>query len=175
MKVDNGAAVRSAAAAVVVTREEDAMAHTNRGRVILGGLVAGLIINVVEYITNGVVLRDSWSKAMQALGKPAELSAGAIMIFNIWGFLLGIAAVWLYAAIRPRYGVGPNTAIRAGLVTWAIAVFLTNLGNYPLGLFPTRLLVITSIVSLIEMMVATLVGAWLYKEEGAMQAQRVAA
>lgn len=145
------------------------MAHTNRGRVILGGLVAGLIINVVEYITNGVVLRDSWGKAMQALGKPAELSMGAIMIFNVWGFLLGIAAVWLYAAIRPRYGAGPNTAIRAGLVTWALAVFLANLGNYPLGLFPTRLLVITSIVALVEMVVATLVGAWLYKEAGAMQ------
>ena len=151
------------------------MAHTNRSRVILGGLVAGLIINVVEYITNGVVLRDSWGKAMQALAKPAELSTGAILIFNIWGFLLGIAAVWLYAAIRPRYGAGPNTAIRAGLVTWSLAVFLANLGNYPLGLFPTRLLVITSIVSLIEMMVAALVGAWLYKEEGATQAHRASA
>jgi hypothetical protein len=102
---------------------------------------------------------------MQALGKPAQLSASAIMIFNIWGFLLGIAAVWLYAAIRPRYGAGPKTAIRAGLVTWAVAVFLANLGNYPLGLFPTRLLVISSIVALVEIVVATLVGAWLYKEE----------
>jgi hypothetical protein len=147
------------------------MAHSNRGRVIMGGLVAGLIINVVEYITNGIMLRDAWGKAMQALGRPAELSAGAIVIFNIWGFLLGIAAVWLYAAIRPRYGAGPGTAVRAGLVTWAIGVFLANLGNYPLGLFPTRLLVITSIVSLVEMMLATLVGAWLYKEEAALQAQ----
>ena len=79
------------------------------------------------------------------------------MIFNICGFLTGIAAVWLYAAIRPRYG--------AGLATWAVAVFLANLGNYPLGLFPTRLLVITSIVALVEIVVATVVGAWLYREE----------
>lgn len=141
------------------------MAHTNRGRVILGGLLAGLVINVVEFITNGVVLREAWGRAMQALGKPAELSTGAIVIFNIWGFLLGIATVWLYAAIRPRYGAGPKTAIRAGLVTWAVAVFLANLGNYPLGLFPARLLVISSIVALVEMVVATLVGAWLYREE----------
>jgi len=124
--------------------------HTNRVRVILGGLLAGLVINMVEFITNGVVLRAAWGQAMQALGKPAQLSAGAIVIFNIWGFLVGIAAVWLYAAIRPRYGAGPKTAIRAGLVTWAVAVFLANLGNYPLGLFPTRLLVITSIVALVE-------------------------
>jgi len=132
---------------------------------LLAGLLAGLVINVVEFITNGVVLREAWGQAMQALGKPAELSTGAIVIFNIWGFLLGIAAVWLYAAIRPRYGAGPKTAIRAGLITWAVAVFLANLGNYPLGLFPTRLLVISSIVALVEIVVATLVGAWLYREE----------
>src|SRR5438445_6841156 len=117
--------------------EEDSMTHTNRGRVILGGLLAGLVINIVEFVTNGVVLREAWGQAMQALGKPAQLSAGAIVVFNIWGFLLGIAAVWLYAAIRPRYGAGPGTPIRAGVVAWAIAVFLANLGNYPLGLFPT--------------------------------------
>ena len=141
------------------------MAHTNRVRVILGGLLAGLVINIVEFITNGVVLRETWGQAMQALGKPAQLSGGAIVIFNIWGFLVGIATVWLYAAIRPRYGAGLKTAIRAGLVTWAVAVFLPNLGNYPLGLFPTRLLVISSTVALVEIVGATLVGAWLYKEE----------
>jgi len=123
------------------------------------------VINIVEFTTNGVVLREAWGQAMKALGKPAQLSGGAIVIFNIWGFLVGIAAVWLYAAIRPRYGAGPQTAIRAGLVTWAVAVFLANLGNYPLGLFPTRLLVISSIVALVEIVGATLVGAWLYKEE----------
>src|SRR5439155_44767 len=45
--------------------------------------------------------------------------------------------------IRTRYGPGPNTAVRAGLVTWGIAVLLPNLGYYPLGLFPARLLVIS--------------------------------
>ena len=53
-------------------------------------------------------------------------------------------------------------------------MFLPNLGNYPLGLFPTRLLVISTIVALVEIMVATLAGAWLYKEE-ATQAGRGAA
>ena len=141
------------------------MAHTNRGRVILGGLLAGLVINIVEYITNGVVLKEGWGQAMQALGKSAELNASAIVMFNIWGFLLGIAAVWLYAAIRPRYGAGASTAIRAGLVAWAVAVFLPNLSNFPLGLFPVRLLVISTIVALVEIVVATLAGAWLYKED----------
>ena len=141
------------------------MAHTNRGRVVLGGLLAGVVINVVEYVTNGVILKDSWGQAMAALGRPANISAGAIVMFNIWGFLLGIAAVWLYAAIRPRYGAGVTTAIRAGVAAWALAVLLANLSNYSLGLFPTGLLVTTSIVALFEIAVATVAGAWLYKEE----------
>jgi hypothetical protein len=95
-----------------------------------------VVINVVEYVTNGVVLRDWWAQAMQAMGKPAEISAGAIVTFNAWGFLLGIAAVWIYAAIRPRYGAGPSTAARAGIAASALAVFLANLSTSALGYFP---------------------------------------
>ena len=141
------------------------MVHTNRVRVVLGGLLAGVVINIVEYVTNGVILKDVWAQAMQALGKSAAFSAGTIVIFNLWGFLLGIAAVWIYAAIRPRYGAGPPTAIRAGIAAWGFAVFLSNLGMYPMGLFPTRLLVIGSVVALVEIVVGTLAGAWVYKEE----------
>ena len=143
------------------------MKHTNRIRVVLGGLMAGVVINVIEYVTNGVILQDSWAHTMQALGRPAVVSTGAIVTFNIWGFLLGIAAVWIYAAIRPRYGAGAMTAVRAGLAAWALAVFLSNLSTYALALFPTRLLVITAVIALADIIVGTLVGAWLYSEKEA--------
>ena len=151
------------------------MAHTNRGRVLLGGLLAGLLINISEYVTNGVVLAADWGRVMQALGKSAVPSASAIAIYNVWGFLVGIAAVWIYAAIRPRYGAGVGTAARAGIAAWGLAVFLANLANYPSGLFPMRLLVITAIVALVEIPVATIAGAWLYKEEDASAVRRAAA
>jgi hypothetical protein len=138
-------------------------------------LLAGVIINIVEYVTNGVVLKADWGQAMQALGKPAVPSGSAIAIYNVWGFLVGIAAVWIYAAIRSRYGAGVGTAVRAGVAAWALAVFLANLANYPSGLFPTRLLVITSVVSLVEMIIATVAGAWLYKEEASVTSVRTAA
>jgi hypothetical protein len=38
------------------------MTHTNRVRVVLGGLLGGLVINIVEFITNGVVLREAWAR-----------------------------------------------------------------------------------------------------------------
>jgi hypothetical protein len=140
------------------------MTHTNRVRVILGGLLAGVVINVVEYITNGVILRNAWAQAMQALGKPG-FSAGAIVTFNVAGFLLGIGAVWIYAAIRPRYGAGQSTAVRAGLAAWFLATFLPSLTTYPMGLYPARLLVIATIVALVEIVLGTVAGAWVYKEK----------
>ena len=151
------------------------MAHTNRGRVLLGGLLAGVVINIFEFVTNGVVLKADWGQVMQALGKPAVPSGSAIAIYNVWGFLVGIAAVWIYAAIRPRYGAGAGTAVRAGIATWGVAVLLANLANYPSGLFPTRLLVITAVVAFFEMIIATVAGAWLYKEEDASAVRQAAA
>ena len=151
------------------------MAHTNRVRFVLGGLLAGVVINVVEFVTNGVVLKADWGQAMQALGKPAVPSGSAIAIYNVWGFLVGIAAVWIYAAIRTRYGAGPSTAARAGVVTWGLAVLLANVANYPLGLLPTRLLVITAVVALFEMIIAAVLGAWLYREDEASAVRRAAA
>ena len=142
------------------------MVHTNRGRVILGGLLAGVVINIFEFITNGLVLNDAWARVMQSLGRP-PLPVSSIVLFNVWGFLLGIGSVWLYAAIRPRYGVGPATAIRAGVAAWVMSVFLANVVNYAFGAVPVRLLVITSLVELVEVPIATVVGAWLYKEEQA--------
>ncbi len=141
------------------------MAHTSRGRVILGGLLAGLVINVVEYILNGLILGKTWEQALQALGKPASFSTAAIVIFNICGFLIGIAGVWLYAAIRPRYGMGSVTAIRAGIAVWVIGSLVPNLATYALHLFPTGLMATTTIVGLVEIIVGTWAGAWLYKEE----------
>ena len=141
------------------------MEHTNRGRVVLGGLLAGVVINLVEFVTNGVILKDTWAQVMSALQKPATPGASEIVLFNCWGFVVGLSAVWLYAAIRPRYGQGAGTAVRAGVAVWVLAYFLENLMFYSLGLFPTRLLVITGVVGLVEIAIATVAGASIYKEE----------
>ena len=79
------------------------MRKINWVRVILGGLLAGVVINVIEFITNGVVLAADWEAAMKLAGRPTAPSGGALIVLTIWGFLMGIAAIWLYAAARPRF------------------------------------------------------------------------
>src|SRR6266851_234139 len=45
-----------------------------QNRVILGGLVAGLIINTAEYPVNGVILQAKWAVAIKVIGKPEAMS-----------------------------------------------------------------------------------------------------
>ncbi len=73
--------------------------------------------------------------------------------------------VWLYAAIRPRYGAGPKTAVWAGLAVWVAGVLLPNaVFMGAAGLFPASLTVMTTAAGIVELVVATLAGAALYKE-----------
>ncbi len=139
------------------------MGRINTGRVILGGLVAGLVINIGETILNMPIIGAESDAALQAFGLES-VGGGAIAVFVAMGFLLGLVAVWLYAAIRPRFGPGPKAAVIAGLVLWALGVLFPSIVYGILGLFPARLLVIVTVWDLFEMPIASVAGAWLYKE-----------
>ena len=137
----------------------------NWGRIILGGLAAGVVINISEATLHEGILKDTWSAAMQELGKSGEFGSGAIAMFNIMGFLIGIALVWLYAAIRPRYGAGPKTAMCAGTAVWLLAYALPTIGQVAMDLWPLSALLTAIGWGLVEMILAGLAGGWLYKEE----------
>jgi hypothetical protein len=141
------------------------MKGINFGRVILGGLLAGIVVNISEGILHGVVLKSEGEAAMKALGKTMPEGTSTLVVWLIWGFLWGIAAVWLYAAIRPRYGAGPGTAARAGLAGWFFSHFFCAIVFYNMGVFAVSGLAI--VWTLVEGIVATVIGAWLYKEEAA--------
>lgn len=142
------------------------MGRINWGRVILGGLVAGIVLNIGEWLLNGVILADRWEAAMAELGR--DTYTGSDMAIFVGGtFLMGIVLVWLYAAIRPRYGPGPATAIRAGFVGWIFAYAFWLVYNFATRLFPQDLVTISTVWGLFELPIGTLVGAWLYKEEEA--------
>jgi hypothetical protein len=100
-----------------------------------------------------------------ALGR--HIGGPELLMFTVWAFLVGIFAVWLYAAIRPRYGAGPKTAISAAVAVWCLAYLLADVTPLALKLFPTRVMVIGLAVGLVEVIVGTMVGAWLYREVAA--------
>jgi len=140
------------------------MGRINVGRVILGGIVAGIVGNILGYLVDGVILAPQWAAAMQALGK-ADFTTNQIIAFNVLGLVSGVVGVWLYAAIRPRYGSGPRTAILAGLGMWAVGTFLPNSTLMGItGLFPQNLVIATTLAGIVVTSVAIVAGASLYTE-----------
>src|ERR1700686_1935728 len=139
------------------------MGKINFGRVLLGGLVAGLLMNIGEYVLNDKVL-GSQMKAYFSLHNFPMPEGKAIAIAVIMVFVLGIVMILGYAAIRPRFGSGPKTAIIAGLFAWFGGYFFNNILGAAFGFVPTNILAILLVWGLVEYLVAALVGAWLYKE-----------
>ncbi len=139
------------------------MANINTGGVVVGGLVAGLVINVSEYILNEPVLGAQIAEALTAHNLP-PIGGSAIALFLTYGFAIGLVLVWLYAAMRPRFGPGPKTAVIAGVAVWFLAYVTSMLNIGAMGLLPAQLLVIGLIWGLVELVLAALVGAWFYSE-----------
>lgn len=140
------------------------MGRINIGRWLAGGIVAGFLVNVSETALNAWVLRSQWESAMKALGRPMAMEGSAMAVWIAWGFAYGLLAVWVYAAIRPRFGAGVGTALKAGFVVWLLGSLLNAVGMANMGILPANLIAISAIWSLVESLVATVVGAWIYRE-----------
>jgi hypothetical protein len=141
------------------------MTKTNMARVVLGGILAGLVLNILGFLVDGILLAPQWNAGMSALGRSGGVTVSQIVSFNILGFCYGIGVVWLYAAIRPRHGAGPKTAVTAGLALWISGVLLPNVGFMSVnGLFPANLTIMATLGGIVECVAAALAGAAVYKE-----------
>lgn len=135
----------------------------NVSSILKGGLLAGLVIGLSQTVLNWFVVADQWEGVSALIG--FEQTRGDIVIPIIVSFLIGIAGVWLYAAVRPRLGEGPATAFKVGFVVWFLAWFWRNVSLMTLGvLFPMELLLISTVWTLVETPLAVMAGAWLYSE-----------
>jgi len=139
------------------------MSQINWARVVLGGLAAGVLINLSGMLLAGLVLGQEYVEAFKAKVIPqSDLSMFARHFgLRLW---FGVLAVFLYAAFRPRFGAGPWTAVLAGTVVFLAAGLVLLLALNDLGLLSGRRLWIAAAWTLAETVIATLAGAWLYVE-----------
>jgi hypothetical protein len=135
----------------------------NVARVVIGGIVAGLVINASEFILNTAVLGSEMNAMMARLNLPPVGGPG-MAVFTVLGLAIGLVMIWLYAAIRPRYGAGPRTALCAGAAVWFLAYVYGGIGFVVMGLVPLRLTAIGLAWGLAELLVAAVAGAYFYKE-----------
>jgi hypothetical protein len=139
------------------------MNRINVGRVLLGGLVAGLVISIGNFLINRVLLRDAMNTEFSRL-HVAEPGNDFIVKAVVMTFILGIGIVYLYAAIRPRFGAGVKTAICAGLMAWFFAFLYTRVLLGMVMRMPVDLIVKGTALGLIVCVIGAIAGAWLYKE-----------
>ena len=142
------------------------MPQMNSSRILMGGLIAGLIMNGGEAALHAVILGDETGLLYEKYGIGIPGTTENLVLLIAATFLLGIVAVWLYAAIRPRFSAGPRAALIAGIAVWLLAHLWSGvyLGAGYAGLITPRLAWIPVAWGLIEAPLATLAGAAFYKE-----------
>src|SRR5216110_3168441 len=145
------------------------MGKINMLKVLVGGLIAGVVLNIVDGFLFGYLLKDQMAAAMASINRPAMTNA-QIPWFVVLDFVAGVFLVWLYAAIRPRFGAGPATAAKAGVAAWFVGLLLVNLFMWPMHLYPANVTIITTVVAMIEWPLATVIGAKFYTEGAGMGA-----
>lgn len=136
------------------------------GRLLGAGLLAGLVLNIGEAVLHGVLYADATAAAMRSLGH--EISGAGADTAKLVGitFVQGVLGMLIYAGVAPRWGAGPATAVRVGLVLWVLsgvysAVYLTS--GFA-GLLPPSLLWQPVAWELVLYPLALIAGAALYRE-----------
>ncbi len=140
------------------------MAQLNSSRVVVGGLAAGLVMNIIDATTNGFLLGARWKAETEALnpGLIAKAESGTLG-WVLVDFILGILTVWVYAAIRPRLGPGPRTAFMAAFIIW-LAAHAAYASYAFMGYYSWSLIGASTVGGLVASLAGGYVGARLYKE-----------
>jgi hypothetical protein len=141
----------------------------NTSKVLVGGLVAGVIMNVSGFLVQGMMLGPRMEAEMVAVAPTLQgrgMGTGAMTGRVLTQFAIGILLVWLYAAMRPRFGPGMKTAAYSAFAVW-LCGFLFYLDWLYVDMMTPVTYAIVSLAMAITLVVAAGVGAMLYKEDTA--------
>jgi hypothetical protein len=130
-------------------------------RLILSGLLAGLILNLGDMYLNGLILADQWSKTMQLLNLE-PISATAMFIFFLFDFLIGIGLIWLYLIFSLKYGRGYRSVFYAAFIVWTLVWFWAYGANMILKIYPPDIVLPSLIWGFFEVGLAAITGSFLY-------------
>ena len=142
------------------------MKRINVGRLLLGGIVAGILLFMADGFIHEKLLHEHWLAAMKAAGRSItqEEHGGDLAWFAAFELLRGLSMAWVYAVFRTHYGPGPGTAACAALGVWAMMFPVFFLQEVPLGFYSTTLLGLWAAYELVPSVIAGLLAGALYKD-----------
>jgi hypothetical protein len=138
----------------------------NIKKVVVGGIVAGIVLNVIDFISNYAFgARMTAETDAFKPGLSAQMATSSVVAsYIIMDFALGIALIWTYAAVRPRFGPGPRTAAFTALLFWLLALIFYS-GYRIMGMMSPGLWWTFSFIGLINLVLAAVIGAKFYTED----------
>ncbi len=139
----------------------------NARRIVIGGIVAGVILFVAHGIANGPLLMARY----KALQEAHILQMQPRLNFPLaWGVLMlfyGIGLAWFYAAVRPRLGAGPGTAVLVGIVVGLMANLPGAVSTYAWTFEGGYVALVQFLGGLVGSIVGALLAGAIYKEPAA--------
>ena len=139
------------------------MGGINGGRLLAGAAAAGALIWLLEGAF-GLLYVEQMTAILADHGLGMEMSPSMIALTLVVSLLAGLSVVFFYALARPRLGPGPRTAVIVAIGLWVGGWLLALIGYRMIGLYPVRLLVMWGATGLLEMILAGVLGAWVYRE-----------
>jgi hypothetical protein len=139
------------------------MGGINLGRLMLGTLVAGIVIFVIEGAMASTYTAEL-TRVLQEHNLTMGGPAAGMVLGAVISLLIGFGLMFFYVCARPRFGAGVRTAIIVAVVMFFTGYFVGLLSYDSIGLYPQKMLVQWGALGLIEMIIACIAGAWLYRE-----------
>jgi len=138
----------------------------NTQKVLVGGLVAGVVMNAIDFVVNGWLLAARMKAETEAF-KPGlsdqMMQGSAIVGYIVMDFILAFALVWTYAAIRPRFGPGVKTASYAAILFWILTMIFMS-GYMHMGMMSGGLWWTFAFIGLVNYLLSAWAGAKFYTE-----------
>lgn len=139
----------------------------NTQKVLIGGFVAGVVMNVIDFVSNKFILGARMAAEADAFkpGMSAQMNETSTLVsYIVMDLVLGILLVWTYAAVRPRFGPGLRTATYVAVLFWVLAgIFLS--GYMHMGMMSAGLWWTFAFVGLVNFFLSAWAGAKLYSED----------
>ena len=149
------------------------MNRIRTSRLDLAGLVTLLVFILLELLWEGVIGTVLFGDQLAALriseGIP-DWSFGEHILNLTVALFNCFIMIWLYASLRPMFGVGPRTALIASAFVFAfVFAFYINYAN--LGYISYRLGLVYAVDLIVELPLALIAGAQVYENGGWVPSQ----
>jgi uncharacterized membrane protein len=132
-------------------------------RLIPAGLLGGLISNLSGITLGGLVLHADATRVFQAMENPPSTTR-LLVEHVLMRFAIGLAAAWLYVAIRPRFEHGTRAVVAAATFLWLVANLFPVLILQELRIYSIRTAAIGAAWGLAELLLVVMAIAGVYRD-----------